>query len=265
VPKEVIAMTEQNITYTTGEVAELCGTTTRTVQYYDQKKLLAPTDYSEGGRRLYSSEDAKRLQFILLLKSMGLSLAQIRGILDSPNRNTVLALLLDEQTERLEQDVAEAQEKLSAIKTAKADIALHGHLTIKTNAAMAAQMSDNKAWKQWMTKAIVCGVFFDVLWIGTLVLGIVTGIWWPFPLALIIVACAVSAMVAYYSKRATYTCPACSAEFRPKYAQFFFAGHTLHTRKLTCPKCHQKDWCVEHYHEHPSGLEPGQYKQVNVV
>lgn len=42
-------MTENN-TYTTGELANTCGTTVRTVQYYDQKGLLAPSGYSEGGQ-----------------------------------------------------------------------------------------------------------------------------------------------------------------------------------------------------------------------
>lgn len=36
-------MTEDN-TYATGELANACGTTVRTVQYYEQKGLLAPRD-----------------------------------------------------------------------------------------------------------------------------------------------------------------------------------------------------------------------------
>ena len=53
--------------YATGELAEACGTTVRTVQYYDGKGLLSPSGYSEGGRRLYTDEDARQLQFILML------------------------------------------------------------------------------------------------------------------------------------------------------------------------------------------------------
>lgn len=75
-------MTEDK-TYTTGELANVCGTTVRTVQYYDQKGLLAPSGYSEGGRRMYADEDAERLRFILMLKTLGLKLSQIRGILES--------------------------------------------------------------------------------------------------------------------------------------------------------------------------------------
>ena len=43
--------------YTTGEVAKLCGVTVRTVQYYDARGILVPSEVSEGGRRLYSQKD----------------------------------------------------------------------------------------------------------------------------------------------------------------------------------------------------------------
>ena len=43
--------------YTTGELAKLCGVTVRTVQYYDARGILIPSELSEGGRRLYSEDD----------------------------------------------------------------------------------------------------------------------------------------------------------------------------------------------------------------
>lgn len=39
--------------YTTGEIAKLCGVSVRTVQYYDTRGVLMPSELSEGGRRLY--------------------------------------------------------------------------------------------------------------------------------------------------------------------------------------------------------------------
>lgn len=46
--------------YTTGEIAKLCGVSVRTVQYYDTRNILTPSELTEGGRRLYSEEDLKR-------------------------------------------------------------------------------------------------------------------------------------------------------------------------------------------------------------
>ena len=35
--------------YTTGEIAKLCGVSVRTVQYYDSRNILVPSELSEGG------------------------------------------------------------------------------------------------------------------------------------------------------------------------------------------------------------------------
>lgn len=46
--------------YTTGEIAKLCDITVRTVQYYDNRGILTPSEISEGGRRLYSQSDFEK-------------------------------------------------------------------------------------------------------------------------------------------------------------------------------------------------------------
>ena len=52
--------------YTTGEIAKLCGVSVRTVQYYDERGILIPSELSEGGRRLYSEDDYKKLKIIYI-------------------------------------------------------------------------------------------------------------------------------------------------------------------------------------------------------
>lgn len=41
--------------YASGEIARLCGVSVRTVQYYDDRGILVPSELSEGGRRLCTS------------------------------------------------------------------------------------------------------------------------------------------------------------------------------------------------------------------
>lgn len=36
--------------YTTGELAKKCNVSVRTIQYYDERGILVPTDLTEGGR-----------------------------------------------------------------------------------------------------------------------------------------------------------------------------------------------------------------------
>jgi Methylase involved in ubiquinone/menaquinone biosynthesis len=75
--------------YTIGEFAEKAGVTQRTLRFYDRIGLLKPSSYSSSGHRLYSRNDFPKLQKILTLKFIGLSLEDIAGVmkLDSNDRN----------------------------------------------------------------------------------------------------------------------------------------------------------------------------------
>jgi MerR family transcriptional regulator, thiopeptide resistance regulator len=64
-----------------GELAQLAGLTVRTLQYYDQIGLFSPSGHSDSGRRLYTESDITRLQQILSLKELGLSLDEITAVL----------------------------------------------------------------------------------------------------------------------------------------------------------------------------------------
>lgn len=254
-------MAEKNETttcYTTGELAEVCGTTVRTVQYYDGKGLLAPSDYSEGGRRLYTDEDVRQLHFILMLKALGLSLAQIKGVLESPRRHVILGDLLNENARELREETEALQERLRTIETMADDLARYGALTATSKLAMVRRMEDKRAERRWHGVMLGVGFLMDVAWIGTLVLGILTGIWWPFPVALVAVAAAAFWLVFRTNDHTTYLCPVCRAEFRPKLGAFFIARHTPSTRKLTCPCCGEKDWCVERFHADPVPIGRGE-------
>ena len=61
-------------TYTTGDIAKLCNVSVRTVQYYDTRGILQPTELSEGGRRLYTEQDLEKMKIICALKELDLSL-----------------------------------------------------------------------------------------------------------------------------------------------------------------------------------------------
>jgi MerR family Zn(II)-responsive transcriptional regulator of zntA len=64
-----------------GEIARRAGMSVRAVRYYEELGLLQPDSHSSGGFRLYSEKNLKRLRVIDFLKSLGLSLAEIREIL----------------------------------------------------------------------------------------------------------------------------------------------------------------------------------------
>ena len=67
---------------TVGTVAEACGVGVQTLHYYERLGLLEKPQRSATNYRLYSSEAVRRVQFIKKAQSLGLSLEEIRQILD---------------------------------------------------------------------------------------------------------------------------------------------------------------------------------------
>ncbi len=72
----------EEASYTVGSLAKLAGVTVRALHHYEDEGLLHPERTASGYRR-YGAADVERLQQILLLRSCGLSLGDIRGALDN--------------------------------------------------------------------------------------------------------------------------------------------------------------------------------------
>ena len=83
--------------YTTGEMAKLCGVSVRTVQYYDTRGILTPSELTEGGRRLYSEDDVKRMKIICFLRDVGISIKSIGELLTEDDPVSVISVLLEQQ------------------------------------------------------------------------------------------------------------------------------------------------------------------------
>lgn len=70
--------------YKVKHVSKMTGVSIRTLHYYDEIGLLVPAERSPAGYRLYADEDMLRLQQILIGRSLGLALEEIRQSLDDP-------------------------------------------------------------------------------------------------------------------------------------------------------------------------------------
>lgn len=64
-----------------GQLAQTSGSTTKTIRYYEAAGLLAAPGRTEAGYRVYQAGDIERLLFIRKAQQVGLSLAEIKGIL----------------------------------------------------------------------------------------------------------------------------------------------------------------------------------------
>ena len=108
--------------YTTGEIAKLCNVSVRTVQYYDDRRILIPSELSEGGRRLYNEEDLKRMQIICFLRDAGFPISSIATLFNEKNPSKIISILLDEQEKSIRLEMQSLQEKLSVVEGIKGEL-----------------------------------------------------------------------------------------------------------------------------------------------
>lgn len=117
---------------TVGELARKGGVTVRTLQYYDTNGLLLPSEYSEGGRRMYGRRDIIRLQQILFLKSLGFSLEEIRDRLLPTESAVELEQMFKQQKEVLIGQMSHIQEAVNLMDKVIDEIKLGSEIGIDT-------------------------------------------------------------------------------------------------------------------------------------
>lgn len=235
--------------YTTGEIAKYCGVSVRTVQYYDTRGILVPSELSEGGRRLYSEEDLKRMKIICFLRELDLPINSIGELLAEEHPEEVIFLLLEEQEKTLRAEVSERRARLDKLESLRQELKRVEHFSVESIGDVAHIMERKKKLRRVHAIMIALGIVMDVVEVGTIVLWTQTGIWQPFAIGMAAVVAMAVWISAFYFKRAAYICPQCHTIFKPRFRQAFWANHTPNTRKLTCTACGHKGFCVETYGE----------------
>lgn len=233
--------------YTTGEVAKLCGVSVRTVQYYDTRNILIPSELSEGGRRLYSEEDVKRMKIICFLRDAGISINSIEELLSEEEPGKVVSVLIEQQEKLLQEELKERQVKLELLEQMKKELKSIEHFSVESIGDIAYAMENKKNMQKLHAILLISGIPIGILQWGTIIYGIVTGIWWPILVYLVAVVPYGIWVSNYYFKRVVYICPECHAVFKPNMKEAFWANHTPTLRKLTCTCCGYKGFCVETY------------------
>lgn len=233
--------------YTTGEMAKLCGVTVRTVQYYDTRNILVPSELSEGGRRLYSDADLKRMKIICFLRELGLPIQSISQLLSEEHPEEVIHLLLEQQEKKLRDDIAERQEQLEKLSQLQRELKGIAHFSIESIGDIVNVMENKKKLRRVYGIMLGVGIPLEIIEWGTFFYALNTGNWWPFLLGLCVAIGGGIWLSAYYYKNVKYICPECHEIFEPGFREMLFARHTPNTRKLTCCNCGHKGFCVEVY------------------
>lgn len=231
--------------YTTGELAKLCGVSVRTVQYYDSRGILIPGTLSEGGRRLYSEEDLRRLRIICFLRDAGLSIGSIGALFADEDPGSVIHILLQQQESLLREEMEQSQKKLAKVEQIRRELRNTDPFTVESIGDIAYVMENRRRMYRIRATMLIAGLIGELVELATLLYGIFTHVWWPYLAGLPVVIGIAVWLTIFYFRRVEYICPRCHTVFRPGFGEAFFANHTPTTRKLTCTHCGRKGFCVE--------------------
>ncbi|MFF9133378.1 MerR family transcriptional regulator [Streptomyces sp. NPDC014806] len=97
-----------------GDVARHSGVSARMLRHYDALGLVRPTGRTAGGYREYSPEDVRRIFHVESLRSLGLSLQQIKRALEDPSFTP--AALVGDLIRWTQERVAREQELLERLR-----------------------------------------------------------------------------------------------------------------------------------------------------
>jgi MerR family Zn(II)-responsive transcriptional regulator of zntA len=110
----------------TGDMARMTGNTLRTVRFYEEAGILNPERRSAGGHRLFSKIELQRLQLISDLRAAGLSLDEIRALLEvkaksttAVGASTTIIAEVDKQLAVLDQRIAVLSKLRTELATAR--------------------------------------------------------------------------------------------------------------------------------------------------
>jgi len=240
-------LNENSNKYTTGEIAKLCGVSVRTVQYYDTRNILVPSELSDGGRRLYTEEDLKKMHIICFLREIGISINGIAQLFADKKPESVINLLLEEQEAVLRVELSERETKLQLIDGIRRELKDVENFSVESIGDIAHVMKNKNKRKKMLWTMVLTGIPVSILQCASIVLWITNGLWWLFVIwACVSIPYGVLAS-RYYFKHTAYICPECHQTFKPRFKEAFWAYHTPKMRRLTCPQCSHRGLCVEVY------------------
>lgn len=90
-----------------GELAKLADVTPDTIRYYEKQQMMEHEIRTEGGFRLYSDNDLRRLKFIRHARQLGFTLESIREL---------LSIRIDPENHTCQESKSIVQERLSEVE-----------------------------------------------------------------------------------------------------------------------------------------------------
>ncbi|MDJ0789249.1 MAG: MerR family transcriptional regulator [Myxococcota bacterium] len=113
-----------------GQICDKTGLSARTVRYYEELGLLPGVRRREAGRRAYSRDELERLRFIQRLKTLGLSLAEIKDLNQVHAISNSTHALLERLEELLDQRLGDLDDRIGELQTLRDQMGkYHAHVS----------------------------------------------------------------------------------------------------------------------------------------
>lgn len=103
-------------------MARLSNSTLRTVRFYEEEGILRPARRTDGGHRLFERTELDRLMLVTDLRMAGLSLDDIKAILDVKRAASSGAAAAESAIKVLGTRIAELKEKLTVLNRLQEDL-----------------------------------------------------------------------------------------------------------------------------------------------
>jgi DNA-binding transcriptional MerR regulator len=108
--------------YRIGELSARVGLTERTIRYYEELGLLESVKRLDGGVRVYTDDDVRRLRYIRKLKTLGLTLQEMLELENLYRRHRSNRNVLPRLMELLDAHLSTLNEKVEELRALRDEI-----------------------------------------------------------------------------------------------------------------------------------------------
>jgi DNA-binding transcriptional MerR regulator len=107
---------------TTGDMARLSQSTLRTVRFYEESGILEPAQRTEGGHRLFASHELDKLRLVTDLRNAGLTLDEIKHLLEIKSRSGSGALASRELGAQIDAQIQLMSQRIRLLERVRAEL-----------------------------------------------------------------------------------------------------------------------------------------------
>lgn len=236
--------------FTTGELAKKCSVSVRTVQYYDKENILKPSDLSNGGRRVYTEDDLKKLRCICLYKDLGFSLDEIKKVMDSSDTFGPLSEIIMRQQGKIKDQIQylqKTEEKLLAIQQ---QIEETGVANVESIQEMDSMLVKKKEHRKTDIVTYLLMISYVLILCAGFPLAFSIGGGITMTIMCFTVVILLMGLIYYHSLVNAYSCPDCHRKFSISFFRDMFSLNGGKKGKyLKCPHCGYKGWVKETFPE----------------